>query len=45
MVYAYRQHGLTLIGFFFICALVGFFALVVLKLFPYTTKRSGSMLL
>ncbi|MGH8658125.1 MAG: DUF4845 domain-containing protein [Gammaproteobacteria bacterium] len=34
MVNSHKQQGLTLISFFLICALVGFFALVVLKLFP-----------
>ncbi len=34
MVNSYKQQGLTLISFFLICALVGFIALVVLKLFP-----------
>ncbi|MGH8592663.1 MAG: DUF4845 domain-containing protein [Gammaproteobacteria bacterium] len=34
MVNSYKQQGLTLISFFLICALVGFSALVVLKLFP-----------
>ena len=34
MVHSYKQQGLTLISFFLLCALVGFFALVILKLFP-----------
>lgn len=29
-----RQRGLTFIGFLFACALVGFFALVIMKLYP-----------
>lgn len=34
MVNSHKQRGLTLITFFLLCALVGFFALVILKLFP-----------
>ncbi|MGH8604499.1 MAG: DUF4845 domain-containing protein [Gammaproteobacteria bacterium] len=34
MVNSHEQQGLTLISFFLLCALVGFFALVFLKLFP-----------
>lgn len=34
MVDSCKDKGLTFIGFLMICALVGFFALIILKLFP-----------
>ncbi len=34
MTYSGNQHGLTLIGFIMVVVLVGFFALVAMKLFP-----------
>ncbi|MGH8643770.1 MAG: DUF4845 domain-containing protein [Gammaproteobacteria bacterium] len=34
MANSHKQQGLTLISFFLLCALFGFFALVILKLFP-----------
>lgn len=41
MTFSRNQYGLTLIGFIMVVALVGFFALVAMKLFPLYSDSFG----